>query len=171
MYLFNRSISVNVRSTDEETVTVDGVFMDLFHELSITLVLDLESNIITSADGEFCRIPHSECSQTLKLINNLVGVDINRNARKQIQAAVGLKDGCVHITELALECVKVLYQAKFRLMHLTMQQEEITDLAEHFFQGSCLHYKKLDNTKPSGTGGRSHANANAAIQPLKRPKK
>lgn len=170
MYLFNRTISANVRSSDERMVTVEGLFMDCFHELCMTLVLDMETNLIISADGDFCRIPHSDCGQTLKLINNLVGIDITGNARKQVQAAVGLGDGCVHISELALECIKVLIQAKFRLMHLTMQQEEITDIAERFFQGSCLHYKKLDKNKPSGTGGSSHASSNAAIQPLKRQK-
>jgi hypothetical protein len=142
MYLFNRTISANVRSANEKTVTVEGLFMDYFHELCMTLVLDLETDLIISADGDFCRIPHSDCGQTLKLISNLVGIDIKGNVRKQVQAAVGLSDGCVHISELALECIKVLIQAKFRLLHLTMPQEEITDIAECFFQGSCFHYKK-----------------------------
>jgi len=116
MYLFNRSISVNARSIDEKTVIVDGFLLDSHHELCITLGVDLESNTITSADGEFRRVPHTDCGQTQKLINNLVGVDLNCNVRKQIQVAVGLNNGCTHLTDLTLECVKGLLQAKFRLM-------------------------------------------------------
>jgi len=142
MYLFNRSISVNVRSVDEKTVTVDGFLLDSHHELCITLGVDLESNTITSADGEFRRVPYTDCGQTQKLINNLVGVVLNRNVRKQIQVAVGLNSGCTHLTDLTLECVKGLLQAKFRLMHLTMQEEEIKGLVEQYLEGSCLHYKK-----------------------------
>ena len=142
MYLFNRSISVNVRSVDEKTVTVDGFLLDSHHELCITLRVDLESNTITSADGEFRRVPHTDCGETQKLINKLVGVDLNRNVRRQIQVAVGLNYGCTHLTDLTLECVKGLLQAKFQLMHLTMEEEEVMGVVEQYLVGSCLHYKK-----------------------------
>jgi len=146
VYLFNRSISVNVRSKDEKTVTVDGVFLDSLHELCLTLEVDQESNMITSAKGELRRAPHSDCEQTQKLINNLVGVDLNRNVRKQVQVAVGLNYGCTHLTDLTLECVKGLLQAKFQLMQFTMQKEGIKgrfeQYLEQYLEGSCLHYTK-----------------------------
>ena len=142
MYLFNRSISVNVRSKDEKTFMVEGVFLDSQHELCLTLEVDLASYVITSADGELRRVPHSDCGQAQKLINNLVGIDLNRNVRKQVQVAVGFKDGCTHLTDLTLECVKGILQAKFRLLHLTMQEEEIKGLAQQYLEGSCLHYKR-----------------------------
>ena len=142
MYLFNRSITVNVRTKDEKTVTVDGYFLDSHHELCLTIEVDIESNIITSANGEFRRSPHPDCEQTQKRIKNLVGVDLNRNVRRQIQAVVGLKQGCTHLTDLTLECVKGLIQAKFQLMHLTMQEKEISVLVEQYLAGSCLHYKE-----------------------------
>jgi len=145
MYLFNRSITVNVRSDDEKTVTVDGFLLDSHHELCLTLGVDLESNIITSAESEFRRIPHTDCGQTQKLINNLVGIDLNRNVRKQIQAAVGMNYGCTHLTDLTLECVKGFRQAKYQLMHLTLQEEEIKGLVEQYLEGSCLHYKKTSS--------------------------
>ena len=145
VYLFNRSISVNVRTEDEKTITVTGVFLDTLHELCITLGADFESNTIISADGEFRRVPHTDCGQTQKLINNLVGVNLNSNVRKQIQVAVGLKNGCTHLTDLTLECVKGLLQAKFYLMQLTMQKEEIKGQFEQYLEknleGTCLHYK------------------------------
>jgi len=146
MHLFNRSISVNVRSEDENTLTVAGIFLDSLQELCLTLQVDLGSNRITSADGELRRAPHSDCGETQKLINNLVGIDLNRNVRKQIQVAVGLKYGCTHLTDLTLECVKGLLQAKFHLMHLTMQKEGINCQYEQYLkqniEGTCLHYKK-----------------------------
>ena len=143
MYLFNRSISVNVRTEDHKTVTVDGFFLDSLHELCLTLEVDLGSNIITSADGKLRRSPHSDCEQTQKLISNLIGVDLNRNVRKQVQVAVGLSHGCTHLTDLTLECVKGVLQAKFQLMHLTMQEEEIKAHLEQYLEGSCLHYSKI----------------------------
>lgn len=142
MYLFNRSISVNVRLIGEKTVTVNGVFLDSHHELCLILEADLESNTITSAKGELCRTPHTDCGLTQNRIKELVGVNLNCNVRKQIQAAVGFENGCTHITDLTLECVKGILQAKFQLMHQTMKPAEMMVQLQQHLKGSCLHYKK-----------------------------
>ncbi len=142
MYLFNRSITVNVRSDDTKTVTVDGVFLDSHHELCITLVVEIESRIIISAIGEFRRVPHTDCIETQEQIKKLVGVNLGKNVRKQVQAAVGLKYGCTHLTELTLECIKGLMQATYQLMHLTMKADQVNELVEQYLAGSCFHYKK-----------------------------
>jgi Protein of unknown function (DUF2889) len=142
MYLFNRSISINVRSQDEKAVTIDGVFMDSHHEICLTLEVDLESDIIKSAVGEIRRAPHTDCEQIHVRIKELIGVNLKQDVRKQIQAAIGLNEGCTHLTDLALECVKGLLQAKFVLMHRSMKPEDFYVKLEHFLDGSCLHYKK-----------------------------
>ena len=142
MYLFNRSITVNVRSLDGKLMTVDGFFLDSHHELCLTLGVNLESNTITSAEGEFRRAPHSDCGLTQEKIEKLIGVNLNRYVRKQIQAAVGLEHGCTHLTDLTLECVKGIIQAKFRLMHLNMEAKDIQPQVQQYLAGSCQHYKK-----------------------------
>ena len=142
MYLFNRSITVNVRSLDGKLMTVDGFFLDSHHELCLTLGVNLESNTITSAEGEFRRAPHSDCGLTQEKIEKLIGVNLNRYVRKQIQAAVGLEHGCTHLTDLTLECVKGIIQAKFRLMQLNMEAKDIQSQVQQYLAGSCQHYKK-----------------------------
>lgn len=143
MYLFNRSISVNARLVDKGTVTVDGVFLDSHHELCLTIQVDLESNIITSGDCEFRRVPYTDCVFSKDHIKKLIGANLNKNVRRQIQSAIGLKEGCTHLTDLALECVKGLMQARYQLMHLTMEDEEVTSMVEQYLEGSCRHYKVI----------------------------
>jgi len=147
MYLFNRSISVNVRSIDTNTVTVDGVFLDSYHEICMTLLVDIESHTITSAGGEFRRVPHTDCMETQKRIKELIGINLNRNVRKQVQMAVGLKHGCTHLTDLTLECIKGFMQATYQLMHLTMQADQVNELVEQYLAGNCFHYKNLSPSK------------------------
>lgn len=146
MYLFNRSISVNARLADKRTVTVDGFFLDSHHELCLSIKVDLESNVITSAEGEFRRVPHTDCAFIKERINQLIGLNLNRNVRRQILTAVGLKEGCTHLAELALECVKGLMPARLQFMRLTMREEETNEIVEHYvedyLEGSCRHYKK-----------------------------
>jgi len=140
MHIFNRSISISVRSEDPKTMTVDGIFLDSHHEICITLKIEVESYTIIYADGELRRTPYTDCAQTQLRIKELIGINLNHNVRKQIQMAVGLKHGCTHITDLTLECIKGLLQAKFCLMDHSMQPEEKEDLLERSFGGSCFHY-------------------------------
>ncbi|MDR3543453.1 MAG: DUF2889 domain-containing protein [Desulfosporosinus sp.] len=112
MYLFNRSISVNVRSIDNKAVTIEGTLLDSYHELYLNLEVNLESNTITSAAGELRRVPYNDCKKTQVQIQNLVGINLALNVRKQIQAAVGLDCGCTHLTDLTLECLKCLANYK-----------------------------------------------------------
>ncbi|AFQ46441.1 DUF2889 domain-containing protein [Desulfosporosinus meridiei] len=142
LHLFNRSISISVRSKDKDTLTVDGTFIDTHHELCLTLEIEIKTRTITTAMGEFRRAPHTDCAETQKRIPKLVGINLNKNVRRQVQAAVGLKEGCTHITDLTLECVKSLMQASYQLMHLTMREEQITEIVENYLEGSCFHYNK-----------------------------
>ncbi|AET70985.1 Protein of unknown function (DUF2889) [Desulfosporosinus orientis DSM 765] len=142
MYLFNRSISVNVHSQDLKILRVEGIFIDTHHELCLTLEVDIETYRIVSAQGELRRSPHSDCQETQERIQNLVGINLKKNVRKQILAAVGLKNGCTHITDLTLECVKGVMQATYQLMHKTMEAEQVDELVNQFLAGSCLHYQQ-----------------------------
>ncbi|MDR3540788.1 MAG: DUF2889 domain-containing protein [Desulfosporosinus sp.] len=140
MYLFNRSISVNVCLVGEKTFKVNGVFLDSLHELCLTLEADLESYTITAAEGELCRAPYTDCGHIKERIKKLAGVDLKRNVRKQVQAIVGLEHGCTHLTDLTLECVKGILQGKFQLMHHRQPEERTVHLEQHL-KGTCLHYK------------------------------
>ena len=142
MYLFNRSISINVSLVGEKILTAKGIFLDSQHELCLTLEVDLDSYTISSADGELRRAPHIDCIHIQERIHELVGINLKSNVRKQIQAAVGLEYGCIHLTDLALECVKGLRQAKYQLMYSTMKPAEMKVEIEQQLKGICLHYKK-----------------------------
>lgn len=142
MFLFNRSISINVSLVNEKTIAVNGVFLDSQHELCITLEADLESYTVISAEGEIRRAPHADCGRAQDLITKLIGIDLNHNVRKQIQAAVGLAQGCTHLTDLTIECVKGIVQAKFQLMLRRLPAAEMKVQVEGQLKGTCLHYKE-----------------------------
>ena len=147
MNVFNRTITVSVQTKDDQHVVVDGIFIDSHHELFLNMTVDIESFKVIAAYGELRRAPHEDCLITGKLTLNLEGIDLTRNVRKQIAAAVGGERGCTHFEELALECVKGFKQARFRLMRLTMPLEEVNTQLNDYLKGSCYHYrrKKVDD--------------------------
>lgn len=142
MYLFNRSINVNVRSDDGNIVVVDGVFLDTHHEICLTLTVDMSTYAITSAGGELRRTPHTDCPYTAERIKQLVGVIITPGVRKKVQTAVGGEPGCTHLADLAMECINGVIQAKYRLMHLHMAPAEVNTQVEAYLKGTCYHYRK-----------------------------
>lgn len=142
--LFNRTINVSAHSNDEKHITVNGVFIDSVHELILTLTMNIDEMKIIEAAGEFRRRPHEDCAQTVNLVNNLVGLDLRQHIRKQVVHAVGEEKGCVHFEELALECIKVLNQARFTLVKLKLPDEEARALLTKKLMGGCYHFRRKD---------------------------
>jgi len=141
VYLFNRSINVNVRSADGQYLIVDGIFLDSHHEICLTLTVEIATYTIVEADGELRRTPHVDCRDTRELIKNLIGLTIDKGIRRKLQSAVGLENGCTHLFELSLECIKGLIQAKYSLMNLTMPSEQVSAYVEDYLKDSCYHYR------------------------------
>lgn len=145
MYLFNRSISINVQSEDGKMLIVNGLFIDMHHEICLTLTVDFEQYVILNAEGELIRTPQQECRQTKELLRNLNGLSLEKGVRKRIQAAVGLNSGCTHLVDLAVECVKGVLQAKFRLMQLSLSKEEFEQKLHEHLEGTCYYHNREHN--------------------------
>lgn len=141
MYLYNRTLTVNIHKAVGNSVIVNGVFLDSFHEFCLTLEVDMNTFTITKATGELKRIPQEDCKHTEGRIGNLVGLKLEHGVRKQIQVAVGSQTGCTHLADLALECVKALVQARFSLMKEVLTPEEIKKQSEAFLKGTCYHFR------------------------------
>lgn len=142
MYLFNRSITVNVHTEDFQIAVVNGIFLDSHHEWCLTLWVNMDSYEVIAAKGELRRAPHPDCLKVEERVSQLVGLKLVHGVRKKIQAAVGQNTGCTHLTDLTLECVKGLVQAKFNVMHRTMAGDEMKGYVEDYLKGSCYHFRE-----------------------------
>ncbi|MHB8126232.1 MAG: DUF2889 domain-containing protein [Desulfitobacteriaceae bacterium] len=141
MNIFNRSITVNITTEDNRVATIYGIFLDTYHEICLTLTANLDTFQILTASGELRRTPDEECLQCESLIPNLAGLQIGPALNKKIKAAVGLEPGCAHLADLAMECVKSFFQAKFTVMQRTQTTEEIESQVGDYLKGSCYHYR------------------------------
>lgn len=142
--LFNRTITVSVKTIDEQHIVVDGIFVDSHHELTLSMTVDIENFKVTASQGEFHRAPHEDCLSTGKHTGSLVGIDLSRNVRRQVISAVGGEKGCVHFEELALECVKGVKQANVRLMRLSLPEDEVHSQMYNALEGACHHFRRQE---------------------------
>ena len=141
MYVYNRSLNVNVQSGQGEMVLINGVFLDTFHEMCLTLEINLNTLTVIKASGQLKRLPHQDCADVENRIPLLTGLTLRKGVRKQIKQAVGGREGCTHLADLALQCIESLVQARYSIMKEIMTQEEIFTANEQFLQGTCYHFR------------------------------
>ena len=95
--LFNRSKNVIVCGKQGE-YEVEGVFIDSFHELRISLIA--KNGIITKASGCFQSSPDPVCRETADLVSRLENADLAALSRQQTGQLVGGSKGCAHLADL-----------------------------------------------------------------------
>lgn len=147
MNLFNRTMTVSVNTLDEDRAVAQGVFIDSHHELVLSMTVNMNNFKVLEAEGELRRAPHQDCISTDERVKNLIGIDLTHNVRRQILRAVGEEAGCTHFTELALECVKGIKQAKFHLMGLELPPEVVHSQLQDLLKGTCFHFRKREDLK------------------------
>lgn len=138
MNIFNRSITVSITTEDNKVATVNGIFLDSYQEMYLTLTVDLAVFKILTARRGFRRTPHEDCPGCESLIPNLAGLRFGPDIGKKITAAVGLEYGCAHLADLAKECYKSLFQAKLTIMRLTQTDEETKSATGKTSSGKLL---------------------------------
>jgi len=142
MYLFNRTINIAVTSPDQGgTLVVNGIFLDSHHEVCVTLQVDVASNRLTAAQGELRRAPRDDCYATAGLLPKLAGLELASGVRRQVLEAVGSGQGCTHLADLVLECIKGVVQARFRLLRLTLTPQEIQARLNDELAGTCYAFR------------------------------
>jgi hypothetical protein len=78
--------------------------------LRITMTRD---RIITAAEAITVTGPYAVCPQANDVFDALVGLQIGPGWRKKVQAAIGGKRGCTHITELMGPVATIAYQTLY----------------------------------------------------------
>jgi len=87
------------------TVTPDLPVHHMILRITIT-----PERIITGAEAITVTGPYSVCPKANEVFDELVGLKIGPGWRRQVQAAIGGRHGCTHITELMGPVATIAYQ-------------------------------------------------------------
>lgn len=107
--LFHRSKSVAIGG-NADCLQVEGVFIDSFHELHVSLTMS-ESSIVRAA-AEFLRSPDLVCRETASLVSRLESQNLASLTKKQLAQLVGGRHGCVHLLDLLLFMRQILLEQR-----------------------------------------------------------
>ena len=104
--LFNRFKTISL-ARDGEELLATGSLADSFHEVGLRLTLDRSSSV-TSARLSLLRGPDPVCFESDRFSPNLQGLKLPALSKKDLAAALGGSQGCVHMIDLCHDLATVL---------------------------------------------------------------
>jgi hypothetical protein len=109
---------IEAELTDHKTYSFPSDFRgevtpDLPVHHMIVRVTITPDRIITAAEAITVTGPYSVCPKANEVFNQLVGLQIGPGWRQNVQAAIGGRHGCTHITELLGPVATIAYQTLY----------------------------------------------------------
>ena len=114
------------------------------HHMIVRITITNE-RIITAAEAITVTGPYSICPKANEVFDELVGIQIGPGWRRKVQAAIGGRHGCTHITELmgpvATTAYQTLYgqEARERRQNTQFSDAEKQSERSHL-RNSCVGY-------------------------------
>jgi len=147
--IYERSITITVSRKNEHEIVTRASMLDLNHLISLELVIDLSSETIVGATAEMPKVPYKICQFTLRNMDRIIGLKIQRGIHKQLADRLGHADGCTHLVDLAMEAVRLSANVLVGLTKVGPEWFNPGELSEHeqiervkpVLQNTCLPFK------------------------------
>ncbi len=137
MQVFSRSRFVVAEKIDDKTLRVVSNQVDTFHELRVTLEIDVPGRLITHAEAEFMRLPYSMCADVTGRVSKLAGVSLEGGVHHTLRDALGGPGGCLHLHDTTLEAIKAVFQAEAAFVPPEMAPGDFQEMIHKLYGGTC----------------------------------
>ncbi|MDH3251233.1 MAG: DUF2889 domain-containing protein [Ignavibacteria bacterium] len=155
--IYERNINVSVSKIGEELILTKASLLDLNHNIRVELTVHVPTKTIREAKAVMVKSPFKICQLTLRKMQSVVGLTIERGIHAKLVDAIGRAEGCTHMVDLTMEAVRLSANV---LLGFSRQDEEwrdrkLTDdefIAEvkPMLKNSCLPFKDDgENTGPA----------------------
>lgn len=124
MIVFDRHIACQVEELEDNQAKVTATLCDTFHNIVVSIRVELPDAKILDAQAEFIRVPDKMCRETGALMSGLKGVILGKGIRKNTLRVLGGAAGCVHLTELVIAAAEALTQGIFTMRYRSCKDFE-----------------------------------------------
>jgi hypothetical protein len=151
--IYERNINVSVSKLGEKEIFTKASLLDLNHNIRVELTVDVPTKMILSVHAQMVKSPFGICQHTLRKIDNVVGLKIERGIHGKLVDALGHSDGCTHLVDLTMEAVRLSanvllgftrFDEEWRQRKLS--DEEFIAQVKPILKDSCLPFKDETNT-------------------------
>lgn len=110
--------------TSDGSIHAWASLQDNYHEMEVEAEFSFPQLEVIDVHAIMKRYPHSECLRGLNNLPRAIGVRVEKGLTQKMEALIGGWGGCVHITNLFMECAHVAVGARY-----TRMREVMTTLA------------------------------------------
>lgn len=148
--IYERNINLAVARKNDREILTKATMLDLNHHIRVELTIDLSTETIVHADSQMTKVPYGICQFTLRNINRVVGLKIERGINKQLVDLLGHAEGCTHMVNLAMEAVRLSANVMIGLNKVGDEwfdrgqktDEEMIDHVKPYLSNTCLPFKE-----------------------------
>ena len=139
MSIFHRTIDIKINEGKEGFLVLHTRLNDMYHDIILTLTIEMGDFIISDASVELTRTPHPDCSQIRALVQSMTGLQVGPGFTREVLSAMGGEHGCPNMVNLVLLTAPLSMNAAERLAQ----------------KQAALAIKQVDeeNVKPIRRGG------------------
>lgn len=105
---YQRSIHSHVRDRGDGRLQVASSLLDLEHSFHLDMVVRTEDWEIETASATLGKTPLTPCAAGAAVVQELVGLRVDRGVIRDIHARLGGPRGCAHLAELVVDAVRLL---------------------------------------------------------------
>lgn len=102
-----RTINMKILENTEDTVLARGSILDQVHNIAIELTIDINTQEILNAEGQMVKVPFDSCKPALANLKKIIGLKLNTGVTGRIADAIGVRTGCIHLSEVTVETVRL----------------------------------------------------------------
>ena len=146
-----RSINMKILDDNESTVLARGSILDQVHNIAIELTIDIETQSILKAEGQMVKVPFPTCQPGLLNLERIVGMKLDAGISQRISNTVGGKTGCIHLSEVTLETIRLAANTIFGIKcggrewrEGELSDEEFWGRVKPLLKGTCRVFQEED---------------------------
>ena len=148
MEIYERNINASVRRDDDEHIQTKASLLDLNHNMRVEIKVNIASREIVDARAQMVKSPFKICQKTVRFVNGLKGLKIERGITRKMSEILGKSSGCTHLYELSVEAVRLssnvmlgFETGDMEWRERKLSDEEFIEKSKAFLANSCLPFK------------------------------
>lgn len=137
---FERHITYRVHEEENDRLILVAEMSDRFHDIALTVSVDLPTLTVRHAHAEFRRFPSPDCPHAAPALQRLSGLVIGKGLSKSVNAALGGSTGCGNLRTLLLGLLPLALNARASAGCET--DDQVLRRVHEQLQGTCIGYAR-----------------------------
>ena len=146
-----RTMNMKILENTPNTILARGSILDQVHNIIVEIQINIDTLEILKIEGQMVKVPFPSCKPALENLNNIIGLTINSGITRRIANVIGGRDGCIHLSEVTVETIRLAANTIFGIKcggkdwrEGRISDKEFWGRVKPLLKGSCIVFQDHD---------------------------